>query len=105
MNDKNTNKNAKLNLNRIEGFNPELELNEIKVLDEYGNVVEKRYYLPLATKETWFWLRYPEGAVRTKTLQVTDSFVKAECRLYRHYKDAEQEYFVSAQKVVSIDYY
>ena len=72
MNDKNTNKNAKLNLNRIEGFNPELELNEIKILDEYGNVVEKRYYLPLATKETWVWLRYPEGAIRTKTLQVTE---------------------------------
>lgn len=98
------NKNAKLNLHRIEGFNPELELNEIKILDEYGEVAEKRYYLPLATKETWFWLTYPDGAIRTRTLQVTDSYVKAECRLYRHYKDAENEYFVSAEKIMNIDY-
>lgn len=98
------NKEAKLMLHKIDGFDPTIELKEITIYDEAGIEVGKRYYLPLSTKETWFWLAYKDGAIRCKATQITDTFVKAECRLYRHYKDLEHEYFVAAEKIVNINY-
>ena len=97
-------KMIKLNLNKIEGFFPESELMEISVTNEYGDVVDKRYYLPLNVKQTWFWLKYPEGAIKTKVKNLSESHIVAECRLYRNYKDNPEEYFVSAEKYLSINY-
>lgn len=102
MNEKN--KEAKLMLHKIDGFDPTIELKEITIYDELGAEVGKRYYLPLSVKETWFWLMYKDGAIRCKTTQITETFIKAECRLYRHYKDSEDEYFVAAEKIVNINY-
>lgn len=95
---------AKQNLNKIEGFYPETELMEISVTNEYGDVVDKRHYLPLNVKQTWFWLKYPEGAIKTKVKSMTENHIIAECRLYRNYKDHPDEYFVSAEKYLGIDY-
>lgn len=96
---------AKAKLHRIEGFYPESELNEVQIFNEMGEVIEKKYYLPLNVKETWFWLAYPDGAIRTRIISQNEHSVRAECRLYRNYKDAENEYFVSAEKIVSVNYY
>lgn len=97
-------KEAKSQLHKIEGFYPETELMEITVYDEYGNEAGKKYYLPLNVKETWFWLVYPEGKIENKIVHSSETSVRVECRLYRHYKDNENEYFVSAEKILSIRY-
>lgn len=97
-------KKVKSLLHHVEGFYPESELMEVSISDESGLVVEKKYYLPLSVKETWFWLVYPEGAIRTVIKDLKESYVRAECKLYRHYKDTADEYFCAAEKIMSINY-
>ena len=104
MEKKELTKQAKLRLHQVDGFYPETDLMEIPILDEYGNLVETKYYLPLITKETWFWLVYPEGKIKNTVITLNETYVRVECKLYRHDKDAEDEFFVSAEKFLTIDY-
>lgn len=93
---KEQNKQKRLEINKVEGYYPEAELEEFDILDDSGKKIGKRSHLPLNKKKEWFYLCYPEGLIDTKiiSIDVSSGSVIAECNLYRNYKD-DKNYFIS----------
>lgn len=53
---------------------------------------EGKAFLPLGVKKAWFRSKYPEGSIRYKVLDHTESYVKVEARVYPERNCAEDEY-------------
>ena len=93
-NEKTINANANenpANLIHAEGFNPELYA---RVISDDG--VNTRKYLDVVWRKVWFYLKYPNGRITKKIMQMTNQFVIIEARVYFDRNDAEENYVSSA---------
>jgi hypothetical protein len=91
-NEKTTSTNEKIaNLNQVEGFNPE---NYARIISDDGENARK--YLDVVWRKVWFYLKYPNGRVTKRIVQMTTTFVIVEARVYFDRNDAEENYVSSA---------
>lgn len=92
LKEKTTKTNEKMaNLNQVEGFNPE----------EYARVISgdgesARKYLDVVWRKLWFYMKYPNGRITKKIVQITNNFIIVEARVYFDRNDAEENYVSSA---------
>lgn len=78
-------------INKVEGFNPEVFSVEYTDL----NTGEVRKRLPVMIQMAWFRMKYPEGRISVQVTPVRDYFV-ATARIYPSYKDAVECYLAEA---------
>lgn len=88
-------------INAVEGFTPEAEMTEFQYTDEDGNKITKKM-LRLAAKQTWFYLKYPEGVIRNEIIHSDDKYVKACSSLYASRNDPDENYIRREFAVIAV---
>jgi len=85
---KEANERKRKSINEVMDYYPEAELLEVTSRDEADNTVSTgHYFLPLNIKREWFALRYPNGYIRSETIQLTDNRVHVSASVYRDLND------------------
>lgn len=78
-------------LNHVEGFNPE---DYARVISDDGS--NERKYLDVVWRKVWFLLKYQNGKITTKIIQITNQFIIVEAKVYLDRNDPEENYVSSA---------
>lgn len=78
-----------MEINKVQGFNPE----------EYATIIEKEgetcKYLEVKYRKLWFLLKYPNGIIRKKIITMNDNQATVEAKVYADRKDNPEEYLAS----------
>lgn len=80
------------NINQVEGFNPEEYVRTIS--DNNGENPKK--YLDVMWRKVWFYKKYPDGRIITKIVNITNTYVIVEAKVYFNRNDPEENYVASA---------
>ena len=73
-------------INQVAGFNP----GELMVPLDDGEL-----FLGHQSRLNWFWLKYPNGKIDTRTVSETDTKVVSECFVYANRHDPESAYIAN----------
>ncbi len=73
-------------LNKVDGFDPKSYVIEI---DQDGDTIE---YLKVAHRILWFRLKYPNGKIDKKVVELNQKFCVIETKVYANKNDKENEY-------------